>query len=750
MNIDKDISKYIVFSEDSLLNALKKISDNQSRIIFSVTETGKIEGVLTDGDFRRWLIHQDSIDLDISVSNVSNKVFRFAKYGDDPSNYQSYFSDDVKFIPLLDNSDHLVAIATQKSDEIKIGNFTINASSPAFIIAEIGNNHNGSLALAKQLIDEAVASGANCAKFQMRHMQSLYQNSGNANDASQDLGSQYTLDLLSRFQLSNEEMFSAFDYCVVRGIIPLCTAWDIESLALLENYGMLAYKVASADFTNHDFLKALCKTNKPLICSTGMSTEVEIQESVKLLQQTGSPYILLHCNSTYPAPFKDINLNYLDRLKKIGNCPVGYSGHERGIHIAISSIAKGAKVIEKHFTLDKSMEGNDHKVSLLPQEFQAMVEGIRQLEQALGTSTERKVSQGEMLNREVLAKSLVINCDLKIGGVITADMIGIKSPGKGLQPNHKPQLVGTTARRNFKAGDFFFPSDLFHDPVQARDYNFNRAWGLPVRYHDFKNLLAKSNPDLLEFHLSYKDLEQDINQYFEEVYDLDLVVHSPELFSGDHVLDLCSDNEQYRQHSIKELQNVIEVTRSLKPFFRKASKPYIVTNVGGFTTDLPLAYTERQGLLDRLIDSLSQLDQTGVEIIPQTMPPFPWHFGGQRYHNLFVDLKDIVEFCRQYNYRICLDISHSALACNHSHNSFKEFLDLVCPYTVHLHIADAEGSDGEGLQIGKGQIDFPVLIDKLNTLAPKASFIPEIWQGHKNEGEGFWIALEKLEDYFKV
>ena len=641
-----------------------------------------------------------------------------------------------------------MAIAGKRPNEIKIGDFIINNESPTFIIAEIGNNHNGSLDLAKKLIDQAIAAGANCAKFQLRSLKSLYHNAGNADDASEDLGSQYTLDLLSRFQLSDEEMLQAFDYCKQKGILPLCTPWDLDSLNILENYGMVGYKVASADLTNHELLKALAKTGKPLICSTGMSTEAEISESVKLLQKLGAMYVLLHCNSTYPAPFKDVNLNYINRLKELGDCPVGYSGHERGINIAIAAVSKGAKVIEKHFTLDKSMEGNDHKVSLLPEEFKSMVEGVRQVEEALGTASERQLSQGELMNRETLAKSLIINCDLQPGEVITEAMIEVKSPGKGLQPNRRKELIGKKAKRPLKIGDFFFASDLEEAQITAKNYKFNRPWGLPVRYHDFTKLLIKSNPDLLEFHLSYKDLEQDIKQDFDNTYDLDFVVHSPELFAGDHVLDLCSLDEDYRNHSIQELQRVIDITRQLKPYFKKASRPLIVTNIGGFTLDEPLPINQRQKYYELLLDSLSKLDQEGVEIIPQTMPPFPWHFGGQRYHDLFVAPQDIAEFCSQHNYRICLDISHSKLACNHHNFSFKEFVEKVGFYTAHLHIADAEGLDGEGLQIENGDIDFPALAEDLKKTAPNASFIPEIWQGHKNEGEGFWLALERLEIFF--
>ncbi|WP_258004389.1 TIM barrel protein [Cylindrospermopsis raciborskii] len=394
--------------------------------------------------------------------------------------------------------------------------------------------------------------------------------------------------------------------------------------------------------------------------------------------------------------------------------------------------------------------GNDHKVSLLPDEFRLMVEGIRQVEQSLGESGDRKLSQGELMNRETLAKSLVINCDLAPGEIITAAMIEVKSPGKGLQPNRKAELVGKRAKRHLKAGDFFYPSDLAEERVEVRKYHFKRPWGLPVRYHDFQALLAKTNPHLLEFHLSYKDLEQDIHQFFAQPYDLDLVVHAPELFAGDHLLDLCSQNAAYRQRSIGEMQRVVDITRQLKPYFKRAIRPCIVTNVGGFTLDGVMGRSQREQLYDLLIDSLSRVDTTGVEIIPQTMPPFPWHFGGQRYHNLFVDPQDTAEFCRQYGYRVCLDVSHSKLACNHHKWSFKEFIEQIGVYVAHLHIADSQGLDGEGLQIGDGEIDFPALAADLDKTAPNASFIPEIWQGHKNEGEGFWIAFERLETVFPM
>jgi N-acetylneuraminate synthase len=195
------------------------------------------------------------------------------------------------------------------------------------------------------------------------------------------------------------------------------------------------------------------------------------------------------------------------------------------------------------------------------------------------------------------------------------------------------------------------------------------------------------------------------------------------------------------------MQKVIDITRNLTPFFKKAVCPYIVANVGGFTLDAPLPPSQRQGQYQLLLDSLSVLDTTGVEIIPQTMPPFPWHFGGQRFHNLFVEPMDIAQFCSEHEYQICLDISHSQLACNYYKLSLQKFIKQVGKYTAHLHIADARGLDGEGLQITEGDIIFQELAEWLEKSAPQASFIPEIWQGHKNEGEGFWTALERLENF---
>lgn len=633
----------------------------------------------------------------------------------------------------------------KSTGKLRIGTCAISEVDPVFVIAEIGINHNGKLDNAKRLIDAAVEAGADAVKFQMRDLKTLY---GGTSGAGENLATEYTLDILKRFELSPKEMTMAFDYAKKCGIMPLCTPWDIESVKVLKAYGVDAYKVASADMTNHILLLELAKTKKPLIVSTGMSTEEEIKETVKLLKKFGGKYVLMHTNSTYPTPNKDVNLLYIESLKKIGNCLVGYSGHERGFSVVLAAVGMGAKVVEKHITLDRNMEGNDHKVSLLPEEFKQMVTGIRQIEIALGADTPRKITQGELINRVNLAKSLVAKRVIKVGEKISTRMIEVKSPGRGLQPSRLDDLVGNVAKREFKKGDFFFGSDLVLKTISPRNYKFDRPWGLPVRYHDINNLVGQTNPDFVEFHLSYKDLNVDFRKFISAKGDFGLVVHSPDLFVGGHLLDLATKDEKYRNQSIVRLQSIVNLTRKLKKYFNETEKVLIVASLGGFSRDGFCKVEEKAKMYARVADSLAKIDQTGVEIIAQTLPPFPWYFGGQLFCNLFVDPVETADFCKRYKKRICFDTSHSSLACNQFGWTMDEFIASVGKYIAHLHISDASGVDGEGLQIAEGEIDFKALAKQLKKVSPKVGFIPETWQGHENKGEGFWVALERLEKIF--
>lgn len=748
MILDRKIINYTIQVQESLLLAINRIEESKKNVLMVVSFGNYLEGIITLGDIVRWMTKQDVVDLKTNIGQIVN--INFKKVSEQNISDAERLLEQYDYIPIVDNFNRLVNVARKRKiiEGIEIDNKIINETSPAFIIAEVGLNHNGDMQLAKSLIEDSVKAGVDCVKFQMRDMDSLYRNTGVNIAIGEDLGSQYVIDLLKKTNLTPEQYFELFDYCKKLNVIPLCTPWDTKTLTLLEEYGMSAYKIASADLTNHDLLKKVALTGKPIICSTGMSNEEEILEAVNLLKSYGSQFVMLHVNSTYPTPFKDINLQYLSRLKEITKAIVGYSGHERGLHIPLVAIGLGAKVIEKHITLDRSMEGNDHKVSLLPQEFATLVSQIREVEESLGFNSPRLITQGEIMNRVNLAKSIISATDIKRGDKITRDKIEIKSPGRGLQPNKLEVLLNRNALRDIKKGDFFYTSDLQDLEFIPRNYKMKRFWGVPVRYHDFIKILNRSNPDLLEFHLSYKDMQLDYNKYFAQEYDLSLVVHSPDLFEGDHILNLASDEDEYRNRSIFELQRVIDLTLGLKRFFKKNGKPLIVASLGGFTRDSHVSSDEVDHMYNRIKESLTQIRSEGVEILAQTLPPFPWYLGGQLYLNLFVKPDDTARFCEESGIKLCLDVCHTKMASTYFNFSFEDCIKKIGKYVKHLHIADAIGYDGEGLQIGEGEIDFPSMVQALDESAPGASFIPEVWMGHKNDGEGFYLAMEKLEGLF--
>ena len=734
------IKNQISNTKSTIREVIQKLDHAEFKVIFLIDEFGILKGSVTDGDIRRAFIKRNNLNVDTLASVIMNEKMKLILQGHEDDQISNEDWLRFKALPIVDDKGLLIGLKTNSKQQFQIGSETIGTNFDTFVIAEIGNNHNGSYELGKKLIDNAVSAGANCVKFQMRDIKSLYRSSA----VDMDLGVEYTMNLLRKFELSTDNMYRLFDYASRKGVIPICTPFDEKSLENLEGYGMDGYKLASADLTNHTLIKCLISTGKPLICSTGMSLEEEIIDTTNLLRRSNVDFALLHCNSTYPAPFRDLHLRYMERLKGIGQCPVGYSGHERGIEVPVAAVSLGASIIEKHFTLDKTLEGNDHKVSLLPNEFREMVNMIRNVKEAIGGTGARTLTQGEMINRQSLAKSLVFSNEVSAGEIITRDDLMIRSPGIGIQPNRIDEFIGKVAQKSYKKDDYLFESDFLINVTEKLNFSFNRKYGIPIRYHDYIRFTNRYNLDFVEFHLSYNDLDVNIADVFDEASELGYAVHCPELFANDHLLDLASEDETYVKESIKNIERTIRVTKRIGKYFPNQKQPIFILNVGGWNTGGFVSETERRVLYERTQRNLAKIDFSDVRLAIQTMPPFPWHFGGQSHHNLFVRPDEIVSFCEDTGHEICLDVSHSMMSCNYLGIDLGDFVHKVAPFIAYLHIVDADGCDGEGVQIGKGDVDFNKLKYTLDENSVNAPFIPEVWQGHINNGEGFRAALEFL------
>jgi N,N'-diacetyllegionaminate synthase len=317
-----------------------------------------------------------------------------------------------------------------------------------FVIAEAGVNHNGSLDLALQLVDAAKASGADAVKFQTFRADQLatrsahkapYQERTTANSESQ-------FEMLQRLQLDAAAHRRLIHHCRNVGIQFLSSPFDTQSADLLETMNVPLYKVPSGEITNLPFLQHLARKSKPLILSTGMSTLGEVEEAVRVLQAAGAIQLtLLHCVTEYPAPYDEVNLRAMQTLKAAFGLRVGYSDHTSGIEIAIAAVALGAEVIEKHFTLDRSLPGPDHSASLEPVELLQMVTAIRHVEAALGTGI-KAPAPCELPNISVARKSVVAARTLPTGHQLATEDLEIKRPGNGLAPKLLPTLIGRTLR----------------------------------------------------------------------------------------------------------------------------------------------------------------------------------------------------------------------------------------------------------------------------------------------------------------
>lgn len=327
------------------------------------------------------------------------------------------------------------------------------------IIAEAGVNHNGSIEIAKQLVDKAVEAGVDVIKFQTFKAEKLvsksakqaeYQKKNIGNEADD---SQY--NMLKKLELSEQDHQSLIDYCQQKGVKFFSTAFDLDSIDYLHSLNLGLWKIPSGEITNYPYIKKIAQYGEPVILSTGMCELDDVSAAMNALIKNGvkqDQITILHCNTEYPTPYEDVNLKAMLELQEQFQVKVGYSDHTRGIEVPIAAVALGATVIEKHFTLDRNMPGPDHKASLEPDELRTMVSAIRHIELALGDG-HKKVSPSEQKNIAIARKSIVAACSIKKGEILTEHNLTVKRPGTGISPMRWEEVLGTKAIKDFNEED---------------------------------------------------------------------------------------------------------------------------------------------------------------------------------------------------------------------------------------------------------------------------------------------------------
>lgn len=325
-------------------------------------------------------------------------------------------------------------------------------NNKTFIIAEAGVNHNGDINIAKQLIEKAAEAGADAVKFQsFKANELVLKNAPKAKYQIENTGNkeENQYEMIKKLELSYEDHLELIEHCKKNNIQFLSSAFDLKSVDLLLKLDIPLFKIPSGEVENVPYLRAIAKSGKRIIISTGMCTMEDITFAIKTLNESGAKDItILHCNTQYPTPMEEVNLKAMLKIKEVFNLPIGYSDHTLGIEVPIAAVALGATVIEKHFTLSRSMKGPDHLASLEPKELKNMVISIRNIEKALGVK-EKTLSKSELENIKIARKSLVCSRKISKGDIWTDENMTVKRPGIGLSPKLWDEVIGTKAIRDF-------------------------------------------------------------------------------------------------------------------------------------------------------------------------------------------------------------------------------------------------------------------------------------------------------------
>ena len=619
-----------------------------------------------------------------------------------------------------------------------------------YIIAEIGKNADGDVGRAREMVRACATAGADAVRFSHFSVAESIHPSALNSKAERAWSFKLELPFLAENLFDGPGYRDVLRVCADVGVDFVASPWDLPSQRLFVELGVTDYKINSLNAYNIPLVTAVLEVARKTYLSTGGLDEAGVARLVRELKLAEHEAVLLHSVTAYPAPQSVLNLSALEVLRRL-HPQVGYASNDLLATSALAACAAGATVIDKHVHLVDG-SGPVHRASIDVSALARLVSEVREFEAVLGRA-QKYESRGEMANRDVFAKGLVLARDVPAGQPITADDLALQLPPKGLLAEAWFDVVGTPAARDLTAGSYLFSEDIVTEEHTAAANSLGERGAVPgqrgvvVRLKDIDEMTADRDFDYVEVHYAARDLERP-----DECadYDLDLVVHVPEYADG-VLLDLCSYDEALRRFSIEIINQVMEKARQLRRHFRRCTGDVrMVIHPGALTHPFPLADPSRQYAL--FADSMRRLDTTGIDVLVENMTPYAWFLAGdwsprQGISNSFLDPAAMLAFVRDNGFGMCLDLCHAQLYCNVAGISLRTYMETVKPVVRHIHFSDAVGIDGEGTRVGTGDIDWQEVCEAFAD--HRGGWTPEIWNGHHDHGAKFCQAHRDLAQQFE-
>jgi N-acetylneuraminate synthase len=584
------------------------------------------------------------------------------------------------------------------------------------VIAEIGINHDGDATVAKKLIDSAAAAGCQAIKFQYRNSSRIY-SSGYKEIGDEIISFELQKSKLEIFQIIELAMHARNLNLLVG--ISCFTKMDYDDISThIKAFDF--FKVPSVELLNFELIDAMLATGKQTYLSLGAHSEYEIVRSLTRISSIPN-WTPMHCISNYPTAAHNAQLGYITYLRNRWNRPVGYSSHDTAWELCVAALTLGADVIERHITYSSQAEGLDHSTSSTGQEFSNLCQIALEIDTSLLGNGPKFPNQGEKLNRQNLGRSYFAKRDLNIGDTLHLEDFEYRSPQIGLNFDEADSKQGSSLIIPIRAGAPLTKASLLDSNSHLSDETIqianNFRLSLPVRLHDYKKIGQAIPINNFEFHLSFEEIQKEI-----DISDFDnchsFSVHVPDYLDSKTLFDPFSKTDTIRNHSRRSLRKVIRFASEIGMYTGK-NVP-IVSSFTGMDLEKPDFYANLAELIEEFKEPL-------VELTAQWLPPYAWYFGGSvklRHLNSMLDL----EFIEKYRIPLTMDSSHLFMCGQVPQNDIAEIWIRSLPYIKHLHLSDSKGLDGEGLQIGEG--------DKVNQeFFPKmlevgSAKVLEIWQGH--------------------